>query len=56
MIKDCVGKILFIDLSNGKIHEEIANETLYRDFLGGYGVGARILLTCPPKTIPDIIS
>ena len=37
------GKILFVDLSSGKISEETADEKLYRDFIGGYGVGAKIL-------------
>jgi len=38
-----IGKILFVDLSTGKITEETPDESLYRDFVGGYGVGARIL-------------
>ncbi len=38
-----IGKLLFVDLSTGKIKEETPEESLYRDFIGGYGVGARIL-------------
>ena len=38
-----IGKLLFIDLSAGKIKEETPEESLCRDFIGGYGVGARIL-------------
>jgi aldehyde:ferredoxin oxidoreductase len=38
-----IGKILFVDLSTGKITIETSDESLYRDFIGGYGVGARIL-------------
>lgn len=37
------GKLLFVDLDTGKIKEETPDEDLYRDFIGGYGVGARIL-------------
>lgn len=38
-----MGKLLFVDLSTGKIREETPEESLYRDFIGGYGIGARIL-------------
>ena len=38
-----MGKILFVDLSTGKIEEETPDESLYRDYIGGYGIGARIL-------------
>ena len=38
-----IGKLLFVDLSTGKINEEPPDESLYRDFVGGYGVGARVL-------------
>jgi aldehyde:ferredoxin oxidoreductase len=37
------GKILFVDLTTGQITEETPDERLYRDFIGGYGVGARVL-------------
>jgi aldehyde:ferredoxin oxidoreductase len=37
-----IGRILFVDLSIGKIWEENPGESLYRDFFGGYGIGARI--------------
>lgn len=43
MLHGYMGKMLFVDLSTGKITEETPDESLYRDFLGGYGVGARIL-------------
>ena len=36
-------KILFVDLSSGSIKEESLPETIYRDFIGGVGLGARIL-------------
>jgi len=38
-----MGKILFVNLSTRKIKIEIPEESLYRDFIGGYGIGARIL-------------
>jgi len=38
-----MGKILFVDLSAGRIEEEKPDESLYRDYIGGYSIGARIL-------------
>ncbi|MDD5095543.1 MAG: aldehyde ferredoxin oxidoreductase family protein [Dehalococcoidia bacterium] len=38
-----MGKILFVDLSSGELKEEAPEEKLYRDFIGGYGLGARII-------------
>jgi aldehyde:ferredoxin oxidoreductase len=38
-----VGKILHVDLAENKIVEETPDDDLYRDFLGGYGLGARII-------------
>ncbi len=38
-----MGKILFVNLSTGEIREETPEEKLYRDFIGGYGIGARLL-------------
>ncbi|RKY66766.1 MAG: aldehyde ferredoxin oxidoreductase, partial [Candidatus Latescibacterota bacterium] len=38
-----VGKLLFVDLSEGTISEEALDETLCRNFLGGYGIGAKVL-------------
>lgn len=37
------GKFLFIDLTSGKVSKESFGDGLLRDFLGGYGLGARIL-------------
>jgi aldehyde:ferredoxin oxidoreductase len=37
------GKILFVDLSTGLIEEEVLSEQMCRDFIGGYGIGARVL-------------
>ncbi|UCB42672.1 MAG: aldehyde ferredoxin oxidoreductase family protein [Dehalococcoidales bacterium] len=38
-----MGKILFVDLSAGELKDEVLDEKLCRDFIGGYGIGARIL-------------
>jgi aldehyde:ferredoxin oxidoreductase len=36
-------KLLLINLATGQMKEETPAESLYKDFIGGYGVGARIL-------------
>ncbi len=38
-----MGKILFVDLSSGQIKEEPFDEKTRHDFIGGYGLGARVL-------------
>jgi aldehyde:ferredoxin oxidoreductase len=38
-----MGKMLWVDLSKKQIKEEALDEKMGRDFLGGYGLGARIL-------------
>ena len=43
MLNGYMGKILFVDLSKGEIKEEALDEKICRDFIGGYGIGARIL-------------
>ena len=43
MARGYMGKLLFVNLATGEIREETPDESLYRDFIGGYGVGARIL-------------
>ena len=40
-----MGKILWVDLSKKELKEEALDEKLGRDFLGGYGLGARILFS-----------
>jgi aldehyde:ferredoxin oxidoreductase len=37
------GKILFVDLTAGHLREERLSERIYRDFIGGNGLGIRIL-------------
>ncbi len=38
-----MSKILFVNLSTGEIKEETPDDKLYRDFIGGHGLGARVL-------------
>ena len=38
-----LGKMLFVNLSEGKIQEEDLSEDLARGFIGGYGIGARVI-------------
>ncbi|MBI4300792.1 MAG: hypothetical protein HY677_06615 [Chloroflexi bacterium] len=37
-----MGRILFVDLSRGSIEEESPPESLYRDYIGGYGIAAKV--------------
>jgi aldehyde:ferredoxin oxidoreductase len=38
-----MGRILLVNLSTGELKVKIPDEKLYRDFIGGYGIGARII-------------
>jgi aldehyde:ferredoxin oxidoreductase len=38
-----MGKLLWVDLSRDKITEEALDEKLARDYIGGYGIGARLI-------------
>jgi aldehyde:ferredoxin oxidoreductase len=40
-----MGRILFVDLTSGKISQELAVPDLYQNFFGGYGIGARVLFS-----------
>jgi aldehyde:ferredoxin oxidoreductase len=47
------GKVLFVDLTKGTIKEEAIPEKIYRDFVGGYGLGIRLLYErMKPKVDP----
>ena len=39
-----IGKFLFIDLSTGKSWDESADLSIYNEYLGGYGIGVKILM------------
>jgi aldehyde:ferredoxin oxidoreductase len=43
MARGYMGKILDVNLSTGELKDEALDEKLCRDFIGGYGIGARIL-------------
>lgn len=43
MLGGYMGKILLVDLTQGTITEESLPESVYRDFIGGIGLGARVL-------------
>ncbi len=45
MVGGYMGKVLFVDLSTGTTKEEMPDEKTYRNFVGGYGLGASILYT-----------
>jgi aldehyde:ferredoxin oxidoreductase len=44
-----IGRMLFVDLTAGRIHEEELREQDARAFLGGYGLGAKVLYERLPK-------
>jgi len=48
-----MGKILWVDLTSGRTQEEELDPNLYRQYLGGTGLAARILLDkIPPNADP----
>ncbi len=49
MANGYMGKFLNVDLSRGSISEESADPQLCRDYIGGYGIGARLLYERIPK-------
>src|SRR5512143_2617496 len=43
MFKGYAGKFLFVNLANGELKEETFSEDFARSYIGGYGMGARVL-------------
>jgi len=43
MLGGYMGRFLWVDLANGSLREEVPDDALLRDFVGGYGVAARLL-------------
>lgn len=43
MARGYMEKFLWVDLSSGKLWEEKPDESLLRDYLGGYGIGSKVL-------------
>ncbi|NLJ58321.1 MAG: aldehyde ferredoxin oxidoreductase family protein [Tissierellia bacterium] len=48
MLYGYAGKMLFVDLSSGKIEEKDVTKELAENFIGGYGFGAKILYEMMP--------
>jgi len=48
MVAGYSGKILVVNLTSGKVVEEHLDEQLYRDFIGGVGLGVRLLYQRQP--------
>jgi aldehyde:ferredoxin oxidoreductase len=48
MLDGYSGKMLFVDLTNGKLEEKELIEELAKNFIGGYGIGAKILYDMMP--------
>ncbi|MGE5674018.1 MAG: aldehyde ferredoxin oxidoreductase family protein [Mycobacterium leprae] len=49
-----MGRILWVDLTKGHIREEPLDEGMARDFIGGYGLGARILYERLPAHVDPL--
>lgn len=43
MARGYMGKILKVDLSRRELKDEVLDEKVYRDFIGGYGLAARVI-------------
>ena len=53
MVNGFFGKILWVDLSNGTYKEETLPEEIYRQYLGGYGLAAKLIYeNMPAKADP----
>ena len=53
MLGGYMGKILFVDLTTGSIRQELLSESVYRHFIGGIGLGVRVLYErMKPKVDP----
>lgn len=44
MIHGYAGRLLFVDLATGSIEEESPEESFYRSYIGGTGIGAAVLM------------
>jgi aldehyde:ferredoxin oxidoreductase len=53
MLGGYMGKLLWVDLTNGSLRVEPLDEEMARRFVGGYGLGARLLYSrMPPHADP----
>ena len=51
MLGGYAGRFLWVDLATGKLEVEVPDEQLLRDFVGGYGVAARVLYDRMPAGV-----
>ena len=49
-----MGKVAFVDLSRGSVRVESISESTCRDFIGGYGLAARVLFERQPKQVDPL--
>lgn len=49
-----VGKVLWADLSSAKLWDEELDERIYRSFLGGYGIGAKVIFDRQPAKVDPL--
>ncbi|MBM4428951.1 MAG: aldehyde ferredoxin oxidoreductase family protein [Chloroflexi bacterium] len=49
MARGYMGKLLDVNLTTGKLKDEPLDEKMCRDYIGGYGLGARLLYDRIPK-------
>ena len=54
MTASYTGKILVVDLTSGEVREEQLPEKLYSDFIGGVGLGARLLYEYQPGKVDPL--
>lgn len=54
MLGGFVGKFFWVDLTTGEIEEETPDDELLRDFVGGYGVGARLIYNRQPAGVDPL--
>ena len=48
------GKLLFVDLTTGAMEEETPDDSLYRSYIGGIGLGAKVLLDRMPDNVDPL--
>ena len=54
MLSGYMGKSLWVDLGRGSTRVEPLDAALARDFIGGYGIGARVLYANLPPGIDPL--
>lgn len=50
-MKGKMGRFLFVNLSSREIREEVPDDSIYEDFIGGYGVGVRTIYNSQPSRV-----